>query len=1080
MADDVFIYSSNTSIRGINISLNTENFLTSSPFATGLNAVATNTTNGLVYYGSGTTVYRWNPALGGGAAAHQIMNNFATGPVTAPIQNINSTSGSYLDGKYYVGSEASNGYIEDLYELQLSADGRQVLSATALNLPAACSCTGVELGGFGDVAAFYEGSDVVLFASTGALSAASTMAGRWKLNVTQGTFTFLSPGNGGQMSNSTTGALYSNLGNDIRTIDKVTGIMSGTTLFTTSEAIYDFSSGYAIDFSDAPDTYGSAFHVISATSANVYLGSTPPDNEAGPLNSTSGSVDVLGDDNTGIDDEDAVNSLPDIQSGDGSYSISTSCTAGTPVSAWIDLNRNGVFDSAERNSNYPVTCANGTTDLIWDDVSAATGGDSFVRIRTSTDRPSIAGPTGRAPDGEVEDHPVTIFQTISGGSCPVGSTALTYMAEDLPLNIGPDRGQHASSYINVAESATIVDVNVLNVIGTHTNMRDLIIDLRHNGSLVRLERPSCSGGAVFNVAFDDEATSTPPCPPDDGNSHLPERSLSAFDGGDAAGEWRLRVRDTRNSNAGQFTSWGLEICIPDVIVENPDIIVGKAATVVDREVNIMIVARNSGDVDLDNVQITDDLDATFGAGNYTVQGFPQLLSSPAGYTADVSFTGSGSNTTLVSGNGVVPPDGIVSVMFTVLVDSNNTATPELYNNQAIGSALSPQNNAVTDASGPGLDTSTDTDAPTVISMEPSPVALSGHVFYDTSTSFNTSHDGVFDAAEAAQADRLLNLFDANSNVLLATVITNGEGLWRTTLDASYANQPIRVQLVDEPGTYTISEAPAYTTGSINDGVLIVVPQIGVELTDIDIGVITSPLLTPNQSTSATAGSVIRFAHTYVAPSHGSITAAVNSQENPGSPVWPQRLVLDANCNGNIDVAEMEMTGTETVIPEQTVCFIVDVFVPSNVAVGATLGADLTVNYIAADPAAIGHGFTAIIGNLDNVTATASDEGQLELVKTVRNASDGEVPSVSNAAAPGETLEYIITYTNTGSGSISDLMINDTAPAYTSVQAGTVQCANTPSSVSCTPAINGDDVEWEFSGSLGAGESGQVRYSVLVE
>lgn len=66
LADDTFVYSSNASIRGINISLGTDNLLTTAPGLSAVNGLAINTNAGLIYYGDATRVYRWNPALGSG------------------------------------------------------------------------------------------------------------------------------------------------------------------------------------------------------------------------------------------------------------------------------------------------------------------------------------------------------------------------------------------------------------------------------------------------------------------------------------------------------------------------------------------------------------------------------------------------------------------------------------------------------------------------------------------------------------------------------------------------------------------------------------------------------------------------------------------------------------------------------------------------------------------------------------------------------------------------------------------------------------------------------------------------------
>jgi len=319
------------------------------------------------------------------------MNDFAFGPVTAPIRNLNSTAGAYRDGIYYVGSEDASGNAEEIWALTLSFDGSNVVSAQPLDLLAACNCTAAQLGGFGDVAALTEGGLTVLYGATTDITGngGGIFAGRWRFTPATGDFTLLQAGPGGQMSGSLTNRLYSNVGNSIREVDITTGIISNVSLFTSSAAIFDFSGGFSMDFGDAPDSYGAAFHRVPLQNPTAYIGNIPPDNEPGSLNTLTGSVDGDGDDATGVDDEDAVNNLASIDASVGDYSVSVSCSAGTSVAAWLDMNINGVFDGNERNSNHPVSCVSGQATLQWLGIGAAVEGDSYLRFRASDNVASI-------------------------------------------------------------------------------------------------------------------------------------------------------------------------------------------------------------------------------------------------------------------------------------------------------------------------------------------------------------------------------------------------------------------------------------------------------------------------------------------------------------------------------------------------------------------------------------------------------------------------------------------------------------------------------------------------------------------
>ena len=84
-----------------------------------------------------------------------------------------------------------------------------------------------------------------------------------------------------------------------------------------------------------------------------------------------------------------------------------------------------------------------------------------------------------------------------------------------------------------------------------------------------------------------------------------------------------------------------------------------------------IVARNTGLVTINNVSITDDLNAAFGPGNHTLTGL-SIENSPAGFTAGTNpfFNGAGNNALLTTG-GSLQPGEQVSVLLSLEVDVND-------------------------------------------------------------------------------------------------------------------------------------------------------------------------------------------------------------------------------------------------------------------------------------------------------------------------------------------------------------------------------------------------------------------------
>ncbi len=133
-----------------------------------------------------------------------------------------------------------------------------------------------------------------------------------------------------------------------------------------------------------------------------------PDSDGQP------TINADGDDNDGDgDDEDAITTTP-IQLLVGvnpSISIPVTAPTGTTytVRGWIDLNGNGSWNDPGETAAVTATGPQ-TVVLNFPQAPTAPITLTYARFRLSTDATSIANPTGLAPDGEVEDYPVTIIQ----------------------------------------------------------------------------------------------------------------------------------------------------------------------------------------------------------------------------------------------------------------------------------------------------------------------------------------------------------------------------------------------------------------------------------------------------------------------------------------------------------------------------------------------------------------------------------------------------------------------------------------------------------------------------------------------
>jgi len=327
---------------------------------------------------------------------------------------------------------------------------------------------------------------------------------------------------------------------------------------------------------------------------------------------------------------------------------------------------------------------------------------------------------------------------------------------------------------------------------------------------------------------------------------------------------------------------------------------------------------------------------------------------------------------------------------------------------------------------------------------------------------------------------LVSVFDNSTNALIDSTVTDGNGDWTMQLDGALSGTLLRIEVQDSTAQPFVSESSTYSFGSVTDGQLQVTPIAGTAQNDIDVGVVSRPSLLLDQTQTAPANSSVRHAHRYTASTAGSLSLALSALSNPASPAWPTRLLLDQNCNGSIDTSDSEILGPIAVIANQELCFIVDVFVPASQALGSTHSASLSATLVLEDAAATGHAVQFVNQNTDGIRVVAASDGRLLLSKSVRNVSLGGAAVQSNTALPGHILEYTIAYENRGVGPISQLRINDSAPAYTQILGASVQCSSTPASLVCTPALASSDVRWDFTGNLPAGANGTVSYQVTID
>lgn len=151
----------------------------------------------------------------------------------------------------------------------------------------------------------------------------------------------------------------------------------------------------------------------------------------------------------------------------------------------------------------------------------------------------------------------------------------------------------------------------------------------------------------------------------------------------------------------------------------------------------------------------------------------------------------------------------------------------------------------------------------------------------------------------------------------------------------------------------------------------------------------------------------------------------------------------------------------------------------SVAVGATIVLKFQVTLDASFP----NGTTTInnVGvfsnkeegtkNSNTTTVTVTAQPKSSLTKAVRNVTTKGTFSTATDASPGDTIEYQLTYKNTGTGTATNVVVSDPIPTKTTYLSCTLGCATSGSPVS--------SVSWTFA-TVAPGDTKVMTFQVKLD
>lgn len=135
-----------------------------------------------------------------------------------------------------------------------------------------------------------------------------------------------------------------------------------------------------------------------------------------------------------------------------------------------------------------------------------------------------------------------------------------YSPQTLPVSISAGNA-NTYSYLNIKDQGNITDLNIIDFEGVCPSLVSWKFTLIHPSGTSSLFWDSpCNRESSFDLAFDDAATSTWPCPPTTGLTYIPSNNLSVLNNLNLKGNWSLKVENLALQN-GSVDTWGMKVCV---------------------------------------------------------------------------------------------------------------------------------------------------------------------------------------------------------------------------------------------------------------------------------------------------------------------------------------------------------------------------------------------------------------------------------------------------------------------------------------------------------------------------------------
>jgi uncharacterized repeat protein (TIGR01451 family) len=351
--------------------------------------------------------------------------------------------------------------------------------------------------------------------------------------------------------------------------------------------------------------------------------------------------------------------------------------------------------------------------------------------------------------------------------------------------------------------------------------------------------------------------------------------------------------------------------------------------------------------------------------------------------------------------------------------------------------------------------------------------ITGRVFADLgSGEEGVANDGIRNGGETGIPGVPVQVTNADGSSILDTTVTDASGGY--VLYVSGISAPLKIIQTNLPA-YVSTGASAGTTAGTYDRASDTVSFTLVadaSHSGVDFGDVPVSTLAPDNALAGLPGTTLYYPHVFTAGSAGEVTFSLASAAGGESGTFTETLYRDNNCDGKLDSGEPILAGAIGMATGETLCLVLEEFIPAAAPADAQNKIVLSAHYalLNAMPA-----LNSIYSRTDLTTVGEPQSAGLRLSKAVNKST----------ALPGDTLVYTITFVNNSSSPLSNLVVNDSTPAYTRYLGGAcgtpLPAGITACSISTQPPMDGTGaIQWTLTGSVAPGSSGTLIYSVRLE